>query len=138
MSTDASWKIQVSPKTPSGTLINVRGDSGEEVKVGLEQVGAIAGTIATTEALLTGAGAAAAGGLVTPAPVADEAQAQQFAPPQTNAPVANNGGQVAPPTCPHGPRTFKSGVGAKGPWAAYFCAAAKGTPGACDPQWVKA
>lgn len=135
MSTDASWKIQVSPKTPQGTLVNVRGDNGDEIRAGLAAVGSLAGDIASTEALLTGAGTAAA---VLAAPTADEAQAQQFqqqAPPQPQVPV---GGQVAPPTCPHGPRVFKSGVGAKGPWAAYFCSEPKGTPGACDPLWQKA
>lgn len=29
--------------------------------------------------------------------------------------------QAATPSCQHGPRTPRSGTGAKGPWKAYFC-----------------
>ncbi|MEU9404750.1 hypothetical protein AB0E08_03405 [Streptomyces sp. NPDC048281] len=36
--------------------------------------------------------------------------------------------------CPHG-RTLREGQGAKGPWAALFCNAPKGSN--CDPLWRK-
>ncbi|MER5883114.1 hypothetical protein ABT160_04740 [Streptomyces sp. NPDC001941] len=45
---------------------------------------------------------------------------------QTQAPA------VAGDACPHG-RTLREGQGAKGPWAALFCSAPKGSQ--CDPLW---
>jgi hypothetical protein len=36
-------------------------------------------------------------------------------------------------TCQHGQRQYKSGQGAKGPWAAWMCPAPKGTPDQCKP-----
>ena len=44
---------------------------------------------------------------------------------------------MATPQCEHGDRTYKTGTGAKGPWAAWFCGTPKGTPDQCAPQWVK-
>lgn len=72
-----------------------------------------------------------------PAPQA----APQAAPPQ---PQQNSGGwQSAPqnstppgmdaPTCPHGPRIYKSGTSARGNWSAWFCPA--GRESGCKPMW---
>lgn len=36
------------------------------------------------------------------------------------------------PQCSHGPRTGRSGTGAKGPWKAWFCPTPKGTPDQCE------
>jgi len=36
------------------------------------------------------------------------------------------------PQCAHGPRTGRSGTGAKGPWKAWFCPTPKGTPDQCE------
>ena len=44
---------------------------------------------------------------------------------------------AAIPSCQHGPRTPRGGVGAKGPWKAWFCPTPKGTPGQCDAVWVQ-
>lgn len=38
------------------------------------------------------------------------------------------------PSCEHGPRTFRSGVGKKGPWTAYFCSQPKGAV-QCEAIW---
>lgn len=51
--------------------------------------------------------------------------------------------QATTPSCDHGPRTPRSGVGAKGPWKAWFCPAKKGDPTQCQgifinrntPEW---
>ncbi|MFJ8930626.1 hypothetical protein ACIRLA_28990 [Streptomyces sp. NPDC102364] len=68
---------------------------------------------------------------------------------ETHQPSAGKGGNSAPKTfqggkvqtqqgapdgdsCPHG-RTLREGQGAKGPWAAMFCNAPKGSN--CDPLW---
>lgn len=50
-----NWKIQVSPKLPDGTLINIRAESGEELTNLLNYAGANAQLIADTTALLVGA-----------------------------------------------------------------------------------
>ena len=42
-----------------------------------------------------------------------------------------------PPSCQHGPRTPKSGSGAKGPWRAWMCPTPKGTHDQCQPMWVQ-
>jgi hypothetical protein len=52
------------------------------------------------------------------------------------------GGTAAParsdgPVCQHGPRVYKNGQSAKGPWSAWMCSLPKGTMGACPPEWVK-
>lgn len=39
------------------------------------------------------------------------------------------------PDCPHGPRTYKSGQGAKGPWGGWFCQGPRNQQ--CDPLWDK-
>lgn len=45
--------------------------------------------------------------------------------------------QATTPGCNHGPRTARRGVGAKGPWAAWFCPTAKGDPTQCEAIFVK-
>lgn len=41
------------------------------------------------------------------------------------------------PMCAHGERNYVTGNGAKGPWKAWMCPTPKGTPGKCDPEWIK-
>jgi len=40
------------------------------------------------------------------------------------------------PNCAHGPMTARSGTSAKGPWKAWMCPTAKGTPGQCSPNFL--
>lgn len=54
-------------------------------------------------------------------------------PVQQQAPAAPAGGGA--PSCQHGPRTFREGVGKNGPWAAYFCPTPQGTPDQCKALW---
>jgi hypothetical protein len=43
-----------------------------------------------------------------------------------------------PPVCFHGPRTYRSGTGKNGkPWQAWMCPSPKGTPGQCEPEWIR-
>jgi hypothetical protein len=59
------------------------------------------------------------------------------------APPAFAAAASAAPNCAHGPRTGRSGTGAKGPWKAWFCNTPKGTPDQCEaiflnrntPEW---
>lgn len=42
------------------------------------------------------------------------------------------------PQCAHGPRQFRtSKPGAGKPWSAWMCPTPKGTPGQCEPQWIR-
>lgn len=41
------------------------------------------------------------------------------------------------PVCLHGPKQYKEGMSAKGKWRAWMCPAPKGTPGQCQPEWIK-
>jgi hypothetical protein len=54
-------------------------------------------------------------------------------PPMQPAAAAPAGG---PPVCQHGPKQYKTGTGAKGPWAFWGCTARSDDPTKCDKQWV--
>jgi hypothetical protein len=76
-------------------------------------------------------GAELSGG--APAPTV-AAVAQQFnAAPVQAAPAPAGGAN----TCRHGAMSLRSGVGQKGPWSGYMCAAPKGAPDKCDTIWVR-
>lgn len=125
-------------KTPAGNLLTFRGDSIEEFTAHL-LTGAdpsLPGLLESVEANL---------GNRPGAPVAPPAAPVTApAPAQPAPPSSGWGASAAPvdsgaPTCPHGVRVYKEGGGGntgKRPWKAYMCPAPKGTPGACQPQWV--
>lgn len=123
----------------NGDLFTVRGDTFEQFHNHLAEA------VSNAQALITDIGLLQAAGHATPAVVAAAPAAQTYAAPVAEAPVAPStpagGGWGAPapvkPMCTHGPRTGRSGSGPKGEWRAYFCPTAKGTPGQCDPQWLK-
>ena len=52
------------------------------------------------------------------------------------APDANPFASATVPNCAHGPMTARSGTSAKGPWKAWMCPTAKGTPGQCAPNFL--
>ena len=80
--------------------------------------------------LIQQAKAVSAAGAVTTAltTIAPAPSVPSFAPPADAA---------TPPSCQHGPRTPKSGSGAKGPWRAWMCPTPKGTYDQCQPMWVQ-
>ena len=74
------------------------------------------------------------GGYAPPAPSFAVAQPQYVQAPQQQAAPA---GPPAP-QCRHGAMTFReSKPGAPKAWKAWMCAAPKGTPDACEPQWLR-
>ena len=127
------WKIQISPKTPSGTLINIRGNTPEEVQELLGGVQELVVLIVGLEQAIGGVTAVAplSTGTSTTTQPAQDFSGQGFpsTPPVATAPVAQG------PTCAHGARVHKTGVGAKGPWSAWMCPTPKGTVGQCPPAW---
>ena len=120
-------KFQINYKLNDGTLINLYAGSVTELESGLADLAMNAMNIRAT-------GLELSGGQAAPAPTVG-AIAQQF----NSIPVTTS---VAPPTgsgniCRHGAMTLRSGVGQKGPWSGYMCAAPKGAPDKCDTIWVR-
>ena len=116
-------KFQINYKLNDGTLINLYAATVTELESGLADLAMNAMNIRATGAELSGGQA--------PAPTV-AAVAQQFnATPVGTAP--SGGGN----TCRHGAMTLRSGVGQKGPWSGYMCAAPKGAPDKCDTIWVR-
>jgi hypothetical protein len=134
------WNLQVSVKfgqTQAG-MLNVRGENAVELNAHIVSIsdGEILTNITTLESLLqAGSNLVPVTSPAAPDPLPPALQPSAGLPQQRQQPQYQ---QTPAPTCPHGTRQFKSGVGAKGPWAAYFCPQPKGTPGACAPEWTKA
>ena len=128
------WKLQVSYKTPSGDMINIRATTSDELSVLLEGVGDHSTQIAAVQRLVVGAYNVAP--LGTAPTTVGTGQSTNFAPPQAQAPSA-----MAPatpvqggPTCQHGPRKYKSGISSKtgNPYAMWVCPMPQGAD-QCKP-----
>ena len=117
MAAPESTKFQVNFKSPDGTLINLYAASKEELEGLL--------TAAQDFSALIGSVSQAFAGSAAPAPV------RSFTP-AVAAPAAGNGN-----VCKHGEMVYREGVGAKGPWKGYMCAAPKGATDKCSTIWVK-
>ena len=119
-------KFQINYKLNDGTLINLYAASVTELESGLADLAMNAMNIRAT-------GLELSGGQAAPAPTV-AAVAQSFnATPVQAAPAPAGGGN----SCRHGVMTLRSGVGQKGPWSGYMCAAPKGAPDKCDTIWVR-
>ena len=135
--------VQVNFKTPRGTLLNVYGKDELSLDMGLAILEDRVARLVELEALLAGASNtvplvnAAAPTIASAPPGALPDNPWPAAPPAFAAAAA------AAPNCAHGPRTGRSGTGAKGPWKAWFCNTPKGTPDQCEaiflnrntPEW---
>ena len=121
------WKLQVSYKTPSGDLINIRANTAEELSVNLEAIGDYATQIAATQSKIAGAFTVLP--LSTSSFTASTTQ-EAFLPPVSAPPQSVTSG----PTCPHGTRVHKSGVSSKTgkPYAMWVCPLPQG-PEQCKP-----
>jgi len=132
MSTE-EWRLQVSFKTPAGTLINVRAATGAELGILLGDVteAELATQISSVESELGVAHTLDPLGTTpsTPSPTPEQSSKAVSEPVASPTPAGH--------TCKHGARVFKSGSGAKGPWAAWMCPTVKDAPDKCPPDWVK-
>ena len=122
MAAPESTKFQVNFKSPDGTLINLYASSKEELESLLTAAQDFSALISSVSKSFSGGGYAPA----VSAPVVSG----QVAAPAAPAPA---GGQA----CRHGNMVYKEGVGAKGPWKGYMCAAPKGAPDKCQTIWVR-
>jgi hypothetical protein len=118
-------KFQINYKLNDGTLINLYAATVTELESGLADLAMNAMNIRAT-------GLELSGGQAAPAPTV-AAVAQQFNATPVAAPAPTGGGN----SCRHGVMTLRSGVGQKGPWSGYMCAAPKGAPDKCDTIWVR-
>jgi hypothetical protein len=123
-------KFQINYKLNDGTLINLYAATVQELETGLTDLSMVSTLIKTTGNELHGGAAPVA----APAAPTVAAVAQAFnATPVQAAPVQSGSAN----TCRHGAMTLRSGVGQKGPWSGYMCAAPKGAPDKCDTIWVR-
>ena len=118
-------KFQINYKLHDGTLINLYAATVQELETGLADIAMNAANIRAT-------GSELSGGVQAPAPTV-AAVAQQFNATPVAAPAPAGGAN----SCRHGAMTLRSGVGQKGPWSGYMCAAPKGAPDKCDTIWVR-
>lgn len=119
-------KFQINYKLNDGTLINLYASTVTELESGLADLAMNAMNIRATGLELSGGQAPVAAPTVA-------AVAQQFNATPVAAPAPTGGAK----TCRHGAMTLRSGVGQKGPWSGYMCAAPKGAPDKCDTIWVR-
>jgi hypothetical protein len=124
------WKLQVSYKTPTGDLINIRAQTAEELSVMLEGVSDYSTQIAATGKLIQGAYTASP--LGTTGSTAGTVQTPTSTTVPQSAPSATAG--LSTPTCIHGPRTHRSGVSKTTgkPYAFWSCPLPQG-PEQCKP-----
>jgi hypothetical protein len=120
MAAPESTKFQVNFKSPDGTLINLYAASKEELEALLTAAQDFSALIGSVSQSFSGASSAA--------PVRSAA-------PVAAAPAAQAVGSAN--FCNHGPMTYREGVGAKGPWKGYMCAAPKGATDKCQTIWVR-
>ncbi len=119
-------KFQINYKLNDGTLINLYATDVKDLETGLADLGMVATLIRTTGNDLHGGASAPSVAAI----------AQQFnATPVASAPTPAQ--PLAGHTCKHGVMSLRSGVGQKGPWSGYMCAAPKGAPDKCDTIWVR-
>lgn len=117
-----NWNIQVSPKLPDGTLVNLRAEDANQMGSLLKYIEANAQAITSAIAVLTAAGNAANVGLTRPA-TSGFIQPAPTLPPNQQPPFsAQGGGNVQPaqswgqpqqsqppaPSCAHGPMKFRA------------------------------
>ena len=129
--------ISITVKTPAGSLVTVRAESGDELdNIVALSVHAIASAAQELETAVRGGTptptaqsvAAALGGNIIE--TGTTIPAQEYAQP---APVATLGGRA----CAHGKMTAIQGMGKDGkPYKGYFCPAPKGAFDKCKNQYV--
>jgi hypothetical protein len=122
MAAPESTKFQVNFKAPDGTLVNLYAANKEELEALLTAAQDFSPLIASVSQSISGARAATpvSGGQLHSSPeIADQTR-----------PASGN-------SCRHGAMSYREGVGAKGPWKGYMCAAPKGATDKCATIWVK-
>jgi hypothetical protein len=122
---DTGVQFQANFKLPDGTLLNVYADgfaTFEQQLTNLQDASTLIKSVASS----LGAAAQASNG----------SNAVAYAKQALNATVVATPAGDAP-DCKHGTMSFRSGVGQKGPWKGWMCAAPKGAADKCETVWVR-
>jgi len=128
MAANENTKFQINYKLADGTLINLYAADVKDLETGLTDLSMVAPLIKSTSVELSGIG-----GLLA---AANAAIVQQFPTATPVEPVSVQANGQAH-QCRHGLMTYREGVGQKGPWKGYMCAAPKGAPDKCETIWVR-
>jgi hypothetical protein len=140
----SEFPVQVTIKPPatvaSAPWLNFQGQSPDEVKDAILEV--FPGIEHDSFAELVAKAYAEYGAVVTAvvglaAPAAPQAASIQSSgpAPQWAGPVAAAAQSGPPaPQCPHGEKVYREGVGAKGPWKAWFCPSPRMTRQSVTPR----
>lgn len=139
---DSDYAIQISFKTPSQTLINLRAADEQEVSDSLEILGRQLKTVGEIEAVLAAmsniyTGLSPVDKLVADAE--DKATAVTAGPSTGSSQSTQGTGDV--PICQHGPMTFRKGITKTGKnagkaWSGFMCSGPQGG-GQCPPIFDK-
>lgn len=123
--------VQASFKSADGTLINAKGHDDQSFAMSLAIVHDRLATITEIEQKIK-----AVHSVAKSMPLAAEQPPAQPAGESWETPSPAFAAATAP-ACSHGQRVARSGVGAKGPWKAWFCPAPKEAAVKCDAVWVR-
>lgn len=120
MASDSNTKLQVNFKwEKDGDMINIYAANQAELEQHLTTIQDLAALIMSTSQSLRGVASLKPASSITPS-------APASAPSAASASAAANA-----PDCRHGRMTYREGVGNKGPWRGYMCAAPKESTDKC-------
>jgi hypothetical protein len=120
MASDSNTKLQVNFKwEKDGDMINIYAANQAELEQHLTTIQDLAALIMSTSQSLRGVASLRPASSITPS-------APASAPSAASASAAANA-----PDCRHGGMTYREGVGNKGPWRGYMCAAPKESTDKC-------
>ena len=122
------WKLQVSYKTPTGDMINIRANTADELSVLLEGVGDYSTQISSVQQKIVGAYALS--------PLSTTTSTTGTKPLVSSPPTqVSQASGTASPVCKHGPRIWREGISkASGkPYAFWACPSPQGTVDQCKP-----
>jgi hypothetical protein len=122
MAAPESTKFQINYKLGDGTLVNIYAISQVELEASLTSIADLA-TLVTSTGTALGVSTQSSGGAVAYAKAALGATTTST--------------DAAAPDCKHGSMAFRSGVGQKGPWKGWMCAAPKGAVDKCETVWIR-
>lgn len=116
---NGGFKVQLNLKT-GDNMLNVRGDSASDLLGELDTLANLSAEIDSAVTAIQSMECLKSGGVHPGA--------------NSNAAGARSGGQNTQGRgCIHGPMTYRTGQGARGPWQGWFCPQPKGAPDACKP-----
>jgi hypothetical protein len=122
MAAPESTKFQINYKLGDGTLVNIYAISQAELEASLTSISDLSTLVTATGAAL-GVSTQSSSGAIAYAKAALGGTAVTTDP--------------AAPDCKHGSMAFRSGVGQKGPWKGWMCAAPKGAVDKCETVWIR-